>query len=241
MKDLPHPDLNFLIQLQSIDRSIIENKSYLNVPHTLPIPNEEDPIVDLYKYMKKHVDKMKSSYSSAKMELEQINKALSSAGGIKAKIKTNVEYRAYKEKLELLSRERAVSEDRVREFAKKMTEKMIELSNLEERIAEDKKVSDRETAKFMTKMEGLKSDVADLYRKRKIIVQRMDNSSYKLYMSLINCCKRLAVVEALDRVCKGCQLIMPRNIYLNVLSFAQIVHCPNCMRILYHHSHSTQP
>jgi len=240
MKDSPHPHLNFLIQLQSIDRSIIEKQSYLNMPHTLPIPNEEDPIVDLYKYTKKHVDKIKTSYSSAKLELEQINKALSSAGGFKAKIKTNVEYHAYKEKIELLSQERVLLESRVKELAKKMTEGMVELSKMENRITEDKKLSHHEAAKYMSKMEGLKSEVADLYRKRKILVQSIDNSLYELYMSLMDCCEGSAVVEAVNRVCKGCQLIMPRHVYLNVLSFARVVHCPNCMRILYHYSHSMQ-
>lgn len=241
MKGLPFPELNFLIQLQSIDRSIIEKKSYLNMPYTLPIPNEEDPIVDLYKYTKKYVDKIKTSYSSAKLELEQINKALSSTGGFKAKIKTNVEYHAYKGKVELLSQERAVLESRVKELAKKMTEEMIELSRMENRITEDKKLSHNEAAKYMRKMEGLKSEVADLYKKRKILVQSIGNSLYELYMSLMDCCEGLAVVEAVDRVCKGCQLIMPRHIYVNVLSLVQVVHCPNCMRIIYHDSHLTQP
>lgn len=241
MKDSPHPHFNFLIQLQSIDRSIIEKQSYLNMPHTLPIPNEEDPIVDLYKYTKKHVDKIKTSYSSAKLELEQINKALSSAGGFKAKIKTNVEYHAYKEKIELLSQERVLLESRVKELAKKMTEGMVELSRMENRITEDKKLSHHEAAKYMSKMDGLKSEVTDLYRKRKIIVQSIDNSIYELYMSLMDCCEGLSVVETVDRVCKGCQLIMSKNIYLNVLSLDRVVHCPNCMRILYHHSQSTQP
>jgi predicted nucleic acid-binding Zn-ribbon protein len=210
------------------------------MPHNLPIPNEEDPIVDLCKYRKKHVDEIKTSYSAAKLDLEHINKALSSAGGFKSNIKINVEYQAYREKVELLTKKRDVLEDRVKELAKKMTEEIIELSKLEERIAEDKKLSDRETAKFMTKMEGLKSEVTDLYRKRKIIVQSIDISLYELYMSLMDCCGGSAVVEAADRVCKGCQLIMPRNIYLNVLSFAEVVHCPNCMRILYHHSYLTR-
>ena len=241
MINSPHPELNFLIQLQSIDRSIIEKQSYLNMPHTLPIPNEEDPIVDLYKYTKKHVAKIKSSYSSAKLELEQINKALSSAGGFKAKIKTNVEYQAYKEKVELLSLNRVLLESRVKELAKKMTEGMVELSRMENRITEDRKFSHHKAAKYMSKMDGLKSEVTDLHRKRKIIVQSIDNSLYELYMSLMDCCEGSAVVKAVDRVCKGCQLIMPKNIYLNVLSLARVVHCPNCMRILYHHSQSTQP
>ena len=210
------------------------------MPHTLPIPNEDDPIVDLYKYGKKHVERIKASYSSVKLELQQINKELSSAGGFKAKIKTNVEYQAYKEKGKLLSQEQAVLENKVKELAKKMTEEMIQLSKLEERIGEDKKLSDRETAKFMTKMDGLKSVVTDLYRRRRIIVQSIDNSLYELYMSLMECCGGAAVVEAADRVCKGCQLIMPRHIYLNVLSLVRVVHCPNCMRILYHHNHLTQ-
>ncbi len=240
MKDSPQPNLNFLIQLHSIDQSIIEKKSYLNVPHTLSIPNEEDPIVDLYKYGKKHVDKIKTSYSSAKLELEQINKALSSAGGFKAKIKTNVEYQAYKEKVRLLSQERVLLESRIKELANKMTEGMVELSRMENRITEDKKLSHHEAAKYTSKMEGLKSEVADLYGKRKIIVQSIDNSLYELYMSLMDCCEGSAVVEAVDRVCKGCQLIMPRHIYLNVLSFAEVVHCPNCMRILYHYSYLTR-
>jgi len=210
------------------------------MPHTLPIPNEEDPIVDLYKYTKKHVDKIKTSYSSAKLGLEQINKALSSAGGFKAKIKTNVEHHAYKEKVQLLSQERELLESRVKEIAKKMTEGMVELSRMENLITEDKKLSHYEAAKYMSKMEGLKSEVAHLYRKRKTIVQSIDNSLYELYMSLMDCCDGSAVVEAADRICKGCQLIMPRNIYLNVLSFAEVVHCPNCMRILYHHSYMTR-
>lgn len=226
-----------LIQLQFIDRSIIEKKSYLNMPYNLPVPNEEDPIVDLYKYGKKHFDKIKTSYSSAKSEIDQINKAMSSAGGFKSRIKTNVEYQTYKEKLELLSHKREVLADRVKNLAQKMTEEMIGLSKLEERITENNKSSDRATAKYIAKIENLKSDVSDLYRKRRIIVQGMDNALYELYMSLINCCEGLVVVEASERVCCGCHLIMPRNVYLNVLSLVRIEHCPNCMRILYHHSH----
>ncbi|MBM4147227.1 MAG: hypothetical protein FJ240_13315 [Nitrospira sp.] len=226
-----------LIQLQSIDRSIIEKKSYLKMPHNLPVLNEEDPIVDLYKYGKKHLDKIKASYSAAQSELDQINKALSSAGGFKSKIRTNVEYQTYKEKLELLSHKRSVLADRVKDLAQKMTEEMIGLSKLEERITENNKSSDSATAKYIARIESLKSDVADLYRKRRIIVQVMDNAIYELYMSLINCCEGLVVVEAMDRVCKGCHLIMPRDVYLNVLSLARIEHCPNCMRILYHHNH----
>ena len=238
MKDSPQPWINLLVELQNIDGSIIARKSYLNTPHALPVSNEEDPIVDLYKYTKKHVDKIKTSYLSAKLELEQVNRAQSSAGGFKAKIKTNVEYQAYNEKVELLSHDRSVLEDRVKELAKKMMEGMVELSRMEEQIAEDKKLSQREAAKYMSKMEGLKSEVADLHGKRKVLVQSIDNSLYELYMSLMDCSEGSAVVEAADRVCKGCRLIMPRNIYLDVISSNRVVHCPNCMRILYPHNHS---
>lgn len=223
--------------MQSVDRAIIEKYSYLNIPHALPVQDEENPLADLYKYRKNHLDKIKTSYSSAKSELDQINKALSSAGGFKAKIKTNIEYQAYTEKVNLLSQKRSVLTDRVKDLAQKMTEEMVELSKMEAHIAENNKLSVRETAKYAEKMESLKSDVSDLYRKRQIIVQGMDNALYGLYMSLMDCCEGLAVVEAADRVCKGCHLIMPRNIYLNVLSVMRIEHCPNCMRILYHHSH----
>jgi predicted nucleic acid-binding Zn-ribbon protein len=241
VKESPNHELNLLIQLQTIDRSIIEKRSYLNTPHNLPILNEEDPTVDLYKYRKKYVDEIKTSYSAAKSDLEHINRALSSAGGFKSKIKTNVEYREYTEKVELLTHKREVLVEKVRELAKKMTDEMIELSKMEERIAEGRKLSDRETAKCMTKMEDFRSEVTDLYKTRTIIVQSIDNSLYELYMSLMECCGGSAVVEAADRVCKGCQLIMPRNIYLNVLSFAEVVQCPNCIRILYHSSHLISP
>lgn len=229
-----------LVQLQSIDRAIIEKYSYLNVPHTLPIQDDENPLADLYKYRKNYLDKIKTSYSSAKSDLDQINKAVSSAGGFKAKIKTNIEYQAYTEKVKLLSQKRSVLTDRVKDLAQKMTEEMVELSKMEAHIAENNKLSARATAKYVEEMESLKSDVSDLYRKRQILVQGMDNALYELYMSLMDCCAGLAVVEAADRVCKGCQLIMPRNIYLNVLSFAEVVHCPNCMRILYHHNYMTR-
>jgi predicted nucleic acid-binding Zn-ribbon protein len=241
VKDSPQHEINLLIQLQNIDRSIIEKRSYLNTPHNLPVLDEEDPCVDLYKYRKKYVDGIKKSYSAAKADLEHINRAISSVGGAKSKIKTNVEYREYREKVELLTHNRGVMEERVRELARKMTDEMIKLSKMEERIAEDRKLSDRETAEFMSKMEGFMSEVADLYERRKSIIQSIDNSLYELYMSLMDCSGGSAVVEAVDRVCKGCQLIMPRNIYLNVLSFAEVVQCPNCMRILYHSSHLTSP
>jgi hypothetical protein len=52
----------------------------------------------------------------------------------------------------------------------------------------------------MTKMDGLECEVTDLYGKRKIIVQSIDNLLYELYMSLMDCCEGAAVVEAADRV-----------------------------------------
>lgn len=77
-------------------------------------------------------------------------------------------------------------------------------------------------------------EIKRLKSERKKIVQQLESEVNNQYMNLMRMHRGIAVTEAKDAVCQGCNLHIPPQLYVEIKSGYAIETCPECRRILYH-------
>jgi predicted nucleic acid-binding Zn-ribbon protein len=95
------------------------------------------------------------------------------------------------------------------------------------RIDAIKKELEKEVARCEEDLKKLKED-------RKKLTDRIDPELFNLYMNLLKTTQGIAVVEAKNEVCMGCDIHIPPQLFVEIKSNDAIITCPQCRRILYY-------
>ena len=80
---------------------------------------------------------------------------------------------------------------------------------------------------------GIQKEVEDLRLRREGIVRAMDREMHAFYMQLFETKRGLAVVETSGEVCRGCNMNIPPQLFVEIKKNEKIIQCPQCNRILY--------
>ena len=73
------------------------------------------------------------------------------------------------------------------------------------------------------------ADLAELDSVR----ERLPASLLAMYNKLVDAREGMALAELQNKVCQGCYISVPPNIYVRIARATEIVQCPSCDRILY--------
>ena len=166
-------------------------------------------------------------------ELEDIDDKIRKLKARTTEIKTNKEYQALLKEVESFEKQRSDREDEI-------------LVTMEESDAASKQIK-AEEAKFKAekdKVEALKKNLTDdksavekelltIKEERAGIAETVDGEIYQLYMSLMQTCNGLAVTEAREEICQGCNMNIPPQLFVEIKKNEEIISCPQCRRILY--------
>ena len=108
-----------------------------------------------------------------------------------------------------------------------------ELKNEEARVRVEKEKIEAFKKKLEEEVSMIEQEVEGLKLRRKEHTAAIDKDLYALYFKLIENKRGLAIVEAKNEICRGCNMNIPPQLYVELKRIDKIHTCPQCGRILY--------
>jgi len=227
--------LERLIKLQEIDSKILAiNRIIAEFP--LKIAEAELPLkesmasIGNVKQKFETLDKRKRDKERA---LDDIDEKIKKLKARTVDIKTNKEYQALLKEIESIEKDRSATEEEILTI-------MIETDTVskQSKSEESKFIGEKEKVEaFKKKLEGEKSEVEkELIAVKEIrskIVEAIDKEIHDEYIELLQILNGIAVTEAKEEICQGCNMNIPPQLFVELKKNEEIMHCPQCRRILY--------
>ncbi len=148
-------------------------------------------------------------------------------------IKTQKEYVAVlkevdtaKKNVRDLEQRIAGKDDEINRLAQEKQEKDEELSAQEEKVSERKGDIDEQLRQIDTALSSREDE-------RKALFDRLPRMLGKRYQMLVDRRAGLAVVEARDGACLGCNMQLPPQSFNELFRNDEVLTCPHCNRIIY--------
>jgi len=227
--------LERLIKLQQIDLKLrAVNHVIGEFPSRMAaaeLPLRESQV--LLSSSKQKMESFEKKKRDKERELEDIDDKIRKLKARTVEIKTNKEYQALLKEIESFEKQRSDRED---EILVVMEESDTASGQIRAEEAKFKTEKDRVEA-LKKKLENEKSEVEKelltIKEERERIAQTVDREIYQLYMSLMEACSGLAVTEAREEICQGCNMNIPPQLFVEIKKNEEIISCPQCRRILY--------
>ena len=232
MKDL----LKLLIELQKRDSDILKKRIFIdNVPKR--IHEVDEPLAEAgreLEKLKQHSEDMLKKKREKEAILDDINEKIAKLKSRVSDIKTNKEYQAHLKGIEAL-------EEKISDVEEEILSVMVDIDViLNEQKEKEEKVNLE--AKKITAFKNELDQEVEIYQKElNVLMEERDRLSasiepdiYKTYMKLLDSGNGIAVTNAKDEICLGCNMNMPPQLFVEIRKNEEIIQCPQCYRILYY-------
>lgn len=227
--------LKLLISLQELDIRILEKQSIINeIP--LKISGAEtrlNKILANLEKIKQGQESLEKKKRDKERALDDINEKIKKLKTRITQIKTNKEYQAHLKEVESVEKERYAIEDEILLIMEEIETSLKESKSREETIRSEKNKVDEFKKKLDGEIVEAEKELSALHEARSGISESIDEELYNLYMNLIKSGKGLAVVEAKEEICLGCNMNFPPQLFVELKKNEEIIQCPQCHRILY--------
>ncbi|MBI1921225.1 MAG: hypothetical protein HYS23_09125 [Geobacter sp.] len=148
-------------------------------------------------------------------------------------IKTQKEYQAVSKEISAARKLKAELEEQVLQRISRIEELRAEITTQEETLGELEKGVDAEKGERQVKIDELdRVNDGDLVEREKV-AKGLSASTVKRYEALRERRQGLAVVEARDGSCLGCNMNLPPQTYNNMYKLNELITCPHCQRMLF--------
>ena len=228
-------NIKLLIELQGTDSVIFRDKNFIDsMPSKLLSADQAfKEIQSLYEGGKQKVTLLEKKKKDKEKETEDINERIKKLKARASEIKTNKEYQAHLKEIEAIEKERYAIEDEILSVMEAIDAAGKELKAEEIKVkAEKDKIEafKKQVEKEMAEAEG---ELSEKKARRSDIADKIDPDMYNEYMKVLKACGGLAVVEAREEICQGCNMNIPPQMFVEIKKNEEISQCPQCRRILY--------
>lgn len=227
--------LNLLIQLQQIDKSIqdLQLTSEENPRKMKLIDQEIQEVLETHQAFIQEMESLKKQRKSLEREIEEYDQKIKKSQVKLMEVKTNKEYKAMLTETDELKRGKSGKEDLLLEFLEKLEEGVRKekglKKNAEAKTAEGKIKKDQ----LEIERQAYEKELLDISQKRKELTIRIDSPLLKQYEFLKDRLRGVAVAEVRDGTCLSCHMQIPPQMYNELHRQDKIIPCPSCLRILY--------
>jgi predicted nucleic acid-binding Zn-ribbon protein len=228
-------NIRLLIELQEADSTIIRKKAVINsLPSNLSSAEKIfKEIQSLYEKEKQRCELLEKKKKDKERGIEDINEKIKKTKAHALNIKTNKEYQAHLKEIETIEKERYAIEDEILSFME-----AIEAAAKEVKAAELKMKAEKDKVEAFRKeveeeIAEAEKELGEFKVRRIAIADKIDPDVYSNYMALLEKCNGLAVVEASDEICQGCNMNIPPQMFVELKKNIEIIQCQQCDRILY--------
>ncbi len=228
--------LKLLIELQALDSVILSTRIKID---TIPssISSQEGPLRSAeaaYENAKQKQSALEKKKKDRERDIEDINEKIKKLKSRTSEVKTNKEYQAQLKEIETAEKDLRIAEDEILSIMESMEEssKLLKVEN--GRISEERAKIGEIKKELEKKASIFEQEVKKLKKSRKLIVGRIESDIYNQYVIILKAHRGIAVVEARDEICLGCNIHIPPQMFVELKKNEEIVHCPQCRRILYY-------
>jgi len=141
---------------------------------------------------------------------------------------------AYQHEIRKIKREVSEAEEEGLQYVEVADQLEARIADIQAAIDEEEKVFVELSANVEKELSEATEKLAGLTTERD---KRMSDSIppdvLTEYEKLLQAREGLAMAQLEDRVCQGCYMGVPANIYVRIARGREIVNCPNCNRILF--------
>ncbi|MEW5745182.1 MAG: C4-type zinc ribbon domain-containing protein [Nitrospirota bacterium] len=235
--------LRLLIELQKLDTSILAARMEID-----EIPGRVSAGEGPLKKAEAASEQAKQGHAALEQkkrdkdrDIEDLNEKIKKLKQRTADIKTNKEYQAHLKEIERAEKDLKAAEDdslslmdAIEQSSKRLAAESASLAGEKAKVDELKRQLDEEAQRQEASLKKLKGE-------RKKYIDALDSDLYALYMSIMKASRGLAVVEAKNEVCQGCNLHIPPQFFVELKRNDEITQCPQCRRILYYPGNGDTP
>ena len=228
-------EINLLVELQETDSLIIGKTSVIDsIPKK--VSSAEQPLKDallLYEKHKQTCEALEKKKREKETAVEEINEKIKKLNSHMSEIKTNKEYQAFLKEKESMEKERYTIEDGVLSLMESIDAAHKELKAEDAKVGAEKEKIEAFKNRLNEEVEVAKGELDGLKLKREKLVEGIDKDLYKTYFELLKSKRGVAIVEARDEICRGCNMNIPPQLFVEIRKNEEIIQCPQCKRILY--------
>lgn len=228
--------LKLLIDIQKIDSAIISTRHTINeIPKK--ISSFEGPLKEAqaaYEKTKQQYAALEKQKKSKEDLINEINEKIKKLKQRSSEIKTNKEYQAHLKEIEQAEKSLRSVEDELLSIMDSMDGISRSLERETSKISEEKNKIETLKRELDKEISRYEDDLKRLKEERKRLIDKIDKDIYDEYMSLLKSCRGLAIAEAKNEICMGCNLHIPPQLFVRIKSNEDINRCPQCRRILYY-------
>lgn len=147
-------------------------------------------------------------------------------------IKTQKEYQAVSKEISTARKLSAEMEEQLLQKMGQIDELRVQIAALEEDLASLDRNVDAQKGDVQGKIGMLDEDIVKVTAERDDIVKGLPAQMMKRYGMLREQRRGIAVVEARDGSCLGCNMHLPPQLYNTLFRVDELITCPHCQRIL---------
>jgi predicted nucleic acid-binding Zn-ribbon protein len=227
-----------LVSLQEIDLLIdgIDNKIKLE-------QDELDKRISALADRESHISTLDETINELEKERRTLEDEMSDKiGHVKERqskmmqVQTTREQTALLKEIEDAKRNVKENEEKIvsiMEQVEKLTAEVTEEKNI---MKADKSLVTEATDKVGSAIDSLNKGKKTKQNKRDKQAQAVETARIRKYDLLRDRRNGLAIVNVLDGVCQGCFMNLPPQQYNMLLRGDQLLECPSCQRLIYHHA-----
>ena len=227
--------LKRLIALQEVDAKIFSITRMIDsfpakiAEIELPF-KESQAAFDLIKQQLESLERKKRDKESA---LDDLNDKVKKLKSRTAEIKTNKEYQALLSEIESVEKDRSSLEDDILVIMEEMDSALKQTKIEEAKYKMNKEKIDLLKKNIEQEKIEAEKEVKGLSETRSEIAGTIEKEIYNQYRNLIDIHAVHVVVEAKEEICQGCNMNIPPQLFVELKKNEDIVHCPQCRRILF--------
>jgi len=229
------PELSRLIDLQEIDREILElSRDLERLPQELAdlARTMEDLAADQAARFQVLED-LGRQHRETEAEMADLEVSIKASRVRLMEIKKDLEYRAMLKEIAFQEDQRDQKETRILELLDEMESQRQEMAGLKEQLAADQELYGQKESEAQVQMADLQQRLAVLDKQRQGIRKAIPAALLKRYEFIRQRHNSTTLAEVTDGVCMGCHMnILPQQ-FIDLQKGAEILQCPNCQRILY--------
>ncbi|MEW6002620.1 MAG: C4-type zinc ribbon domain-containing protein [Nitrospirota bacterium] len=228
--------IKYLVELQQIDSKIFEKKSAIDrIP--LKMADTEASLREAQKELdelKRRHESIEKKRREEERELDDVNQKIKKLKDRTAEIKTNKEYQAHLREIEAAEKERYAVEDEILNLMEAIEASSSKIKSGEAKLKAERDKSEASKRELQKEMKEAEKEFMALKEARTGFVNKIDREIYDIYIALLESANGLAVTEAREEVCQGCNMNIPPQLFVEIKRNEEIIHCPQCHRILYY-------
>ncbi|NKB81000.1 MAG: hypothetical protein GKS05_03715 [Nitrospirales bacterium] len=227
--------LLLLVELQELDLKIHDTQRQQSI-----IPQQitaaQTPLLDATRRLEEVGASLVSIAAERRSSEEDLSAHEAHIQKMRARLsdlKTNKEYQAHLFEIELANKKKDGLEERVLRVMVRDEEAQKEQEQLAQVVKDAAQAYAQEKALLESRVDSLKSELAQQEDQQKHFVALMDKTLYHRYTTLKSARNIVVVASMQDEACGGCRLQLPPQLGAEVRRSEELQNCPYCQRILY--------